>query len=63
MNEWRVKENQPAVEGGDTVLVSANLKSITEAGKVAADPAPPAADPEPAPAEPTEEPTAENGED
>lgn len=63
VNEWRVKENQPAVEGGDTVLVSANLKSITEAGKVAADPAPPAADPEPAPAEPTEEPTAENGED
>ena len=50
VNEWRIKENQPAVEGGDTVLVSANLKSITEAGKAAE----PVADPEPAPAEPVE---------
>ena len=33
VNDWRLKENQPAVEGGDTVLVSANLKSITEAGQ------------------------------
>lgn len=33
VNDWRVKENQPAVEGGDTVLVSANLKSIAEAGQ------------------------------
>jgi HK97 family phage portal protein len=30
VNEWRAKENRPAVEGGDTVLVSANLKGINE---------------------------------
>lgn len=30
VNEWRQEENKPAVEGGDTVLVSANLKSINE---------------------------------
>ena len=51
VNEWRIKENQLAVEGGDTVLVSANLKSITEAGKAAES----VADPEPAPAEPVED--------
>lgn len=32
VNEWRKKENKPAVEGGDIVLVSANLKGITESG-------------------------------
>lgn len=51
VNEWRLKENQPPVEGGDTVLVSANLKSITEAGKAAE----PVAEPEPAPADPVED--------
>lgn len=30
VNEWRLEENKPPVEGGDTVLVSANLKSIEE---------------------------------
>lgn len=30
VNEWRQEENKPAVEGGDTVMVSANLKSIEE---------------------------------
>lgn len=30
VNEWRKEENKPAVEGGDTVLVSANLKGINE---------------------------------
>jgi HK97 family phage portal protein len=29
VNELRREENKPDVEGGDTVLVSANLKSIT----------------------------------
>lgn len=37
VNEWRQEENKPAVEGGDTVLVSANLKSINE---LSAQPAP-----------------------
>ena len=37
VNEWRLKENQPAVKGGDTVLVSANLKNIIESGSVAED--------------------------
>ena len=32
VNEWRREENKPAVEGGDKVLVSANLKGITELG-------------------------------
>lgn len=32
VNDWRREENKPAVEGGDTVLVSANLKAINEAG-------------------------------
>lgn len=31
VNEWRRKENKPAVKGGDTVLVSANLKAIDAA--------------------------------
>jgi len=30
VNEWRKEENKPAVQGGDTVLVSANLKGINE---------------------------------
>ena len=30
VNEWRKEENKPAVPGGDTVLVSANLKGINE---------------------------------
>lgn len=30
VNEWRREENKPAVEGGDTVLVSANLRGIQE---------------------------------
>ena len=45
VNDWRLAENQPPVEGGDVVLVSANLKSIEEAGKPA--PAPQPAAPEP----------------
>lgn len=32
VNDWRREENKSAVEGGDTVLVSANLKAINEAG-------------------------------
>ena len=44
VNDWRLAENQPAVEGGDVVLVSANLKGIKEAGKPA-----PAPQPTPAP--------------
>ena len=50
VNDWRLKENQPAVEGGDTVLVSANLKSITEAGQAT-----------PAVVEPNDNSTTENG--
>jgi HK97 family phage portal protein len=30
VNEWRREENKPPVEGGDTVLVSANLRGINE---------------------------------
>ena len=30
VNEWRAEENKPSVEGGDKVLVSANLKGIDE---------------------------------
>ena len=37
VNEWRAEENKPAVEGGDKVLVSANLKGIEE---LTAQPAP-----------------------
>lgn len=40
VNDWRKEENKPAVDGGDTVLVSANLKSINEAGKPTAAPVP-----------------------
>lgn len=50
VNDWRKEENKPAVEGGDTVLVSANLKSIAEAGKAAEPqqtPAPNQVEPEP----------------
>ena len=43
VNDWRVAENQPPVPGGDVVLVSANLKSITEAAKPTPAPAPAAA--------------------
>lgn len=38
VNEWRQEENKPAVEGGDTVLVSANLKGINEASAPVAAP-------------------------
>ena len=38
VNEWRKEENKPAVEGGDTVLVSANLKGIKEASAPVAEP-------------------------
>lgn len=30
VNEWRLAENRPPVEGGDRILVSANMKSIEE---------------------------------
>lgn len=30
VNEWRKEENKPAVDGGDKVLVSANLKGIDD---------------------------------
>ncbi|MGM9688175.1 MAG: phage portal protein [Alloprevotella sp.] len=30
VNEWRREENKPPVEGGDTVLVSANLRGLNE---------------------------------
>lgn len=30
VNDWRAEENKAPVEGGDTVLVSANLKCITD---------------------------------
>lgn len=35
VNEWRKEDNKPSVKGGDTVLVSANLKSINELGQQA----------------------------
>ena len=56
VNEWRKEENKPAVEGGDTVLVSANLKGIQEANK-------PTEPVETKPAEPVTEPKEENGEE
>ena len=40
VNDWRREENKPPVDGGDTVLVSANLKSINDAGKPTAAPVP-----------------------
>ncbi|WP_294610894.1 phage portal protein [uncultured Bacteroides sp.] len=55
VNEWRREENKPAVEGGDNVLVSANLKGIKEAGK-------PTEPVETKPEEPVKEPN-ENGEE
>ena len=33
VNDWRKEENRPPVEGGDKVLVSANLRDINEAGR------------------------------
>ncbi len=30
VNEWRKEENKPSVEGGDTPLVSANLRTVSE---------------------------------
>lgn len=30
LNDWRRRENQPEVEGGDEILISANLKSLKE---------------------------------
>lgn len=60
VNEWREEENKPAVEGGDIVLVSANLKGITEAGKTKE----PENKVEPEPDEkPVTEPNKENGEE
>ena len=38
VNEWRAEENKPAVEGGDKVLVSANLKGIDELTAAPAEP-------------------------
>lgn len=35
VNDWRLEENRAPVEGGDVVLVSANLRPITEAGQPA----------------------------
>lgn len=49
VNEWRKEENKPPVEGGDKVLVSANLKGIEE---LTATPAPVA---QPAAQEPKDE--------
>ena len=63
VNEWRKEENKPAVEGGDTVLVSANLKGITEAGKTTEPVAEPKEPIETQPAEPVTEPNEENGEE
>lgn len=56
VNEWRREENKPAVEGGDTVLVSANLKGISEASR----PAEPIKD---QPEEPVTKTNKENGEE
>jgi len=39
INEWRRYENKPDVEGGDTPLVSANLKTISELKSQQAQPA------------------------
>ena len=40
VNDWRISENQAPVPGGDVVLVSANLKSITVANNPTPAPAP-----------------------
>lgn len=37
VNEWRREENKPPVEGGDAVLVSANLKGIGDPARQPAD--------------------------
>lgn len=37
VNEWRVEENKPPIDGGDKVLVSANLRDIKDESKVKAD--------------------------
>lgn len=34
VNEWRKEENRPPIEGGDKVLVSANLRDITVDGGI-----------------------------
>lgn len=44
VNEVRREENKPAVEGGDVVFISANLKSILDTGTTS--PAPAAKEPE-----------------
>lgn len=63
VNEWRKEENKPAVEGGDTVLVSANLKGITEAGQTSEPAAEPVNEPvETQPEDPVTEPNS-NGEE
>ena len=36
VNEWRKEENKPSIEGGDKVLVSANLRDINDESKVKA---------------------------
>ena len=41
VNDWRKEENRPPVEGGDKVLVSANLRDITNDGAVNQTPADP----------------------
>ena len=38
VNEWRREENKPPVDGGDRVLVSANLRGVEEAALPAATP-------------------------
>lgn len=34
VNDWRKEENRPPIDGGDKVLVSANLRDITDDGAV-----------------------------
>lgn len=46
VNDWRIAENQPPVPGGDVILVSANLKSISEAANPTPAPAPANKEPE-----------------
>lgn len=60
VNEWRQEENKPAVEGGDTVMVSANLKSIEEQTTQPEPQAPAEPEPEDINQEPGNEPD-ENG--
>lgn len=56
VNEWRREENKPAVEGGDTVLVSANLKGINEKSSATTEPT----KVEPKQEEPAKEPNEDN---